>query len=327
LVRIVNGSNEIVQVRLADAAARPLSSTAGVEETWPLWSETAKRVVVEISKDGVAHDLALIDPEGGTTTTLTDTPHRDEQWPSWSPKRPELAFAFLGGAPLSGITLFDVSQGSGRVLAQGGARDFFFRPSFAPDGARLVAQRRRKDGLGSGLWLLDEAGGARALTDDPAWIDTKPFFTRGGSEIVFSRAPAGGGPRDVVAIPAAGGAVRTIASTPQSDEHSARPSPRRDEIVFVSNRSGRWSLYLAPLAGGAARALGPDGEHHAFAPQWSPDGERIVATVTPISVGTPRLAEQAGLAQTRVVVLERSGRVLLDTPGFMPDWMPPWRDP
>jgi hypothetical protein len=49
--------------------------------------------------------------------------------------------------------------------------------------------------------------------------------------------------------------------------------------------------------------------------------------VTPISVGTPRLAEQAGLAQTRVIVLERSGRVLLDTPGFMPDWMPPWRDP
>ena len=37
-----------------------------------------------------------------------------------------------------------------------------------------------------------------------------------------------------------------------------------------------------------------------------------------------RLSDRAGLAQAHVVVFDRQGRALLDVPGFMPDWMPPW---
>jgi Tol biopolymer transport system component len=325
LVRIVDGSNEVVQVRLADAASRALTATPGVEETWPSWSEPAHALVYQARSDGGANDLLLFDPKQPEPRVLARTPRRDEQWPAWSPRRPQLVFAFRGGNPASGIALVDVGSPVLRLLASAGKRDFFLRPSFAPDGDALVAQRRGPNGRGSTLWRLHAGEAPRALTSDPAWFDMKPVYTRDGAEIVFSRRPAAGGPRDVVAIPAQGGAARLVAGEPASDDHSARPSPRRDEIVFVSNRSGRSALYLAPLSGGPASELGEDREHHRLAPRWSPDGERIVATVTPLAVGEPHLDEPEGLAQTRVVVLDREGRVLFDAPGFMPDWMPAWR--
>ena len=39
----------------------------------------------------------------------------------------------------------------------------------------------------------------------------------------------------------------------------------------------------------------------------------------------PQLVDRQSLANTRVVVIDRTGAVRLDVPGLMPDWMPPWR--
>ena len=63
------------------------------------------------------------------------------------------------------------------------------------------------------------------------------------------------------------------------DQHSARPSPLRDELVFSSDRAGNGShdLFLADLAGGGIRALRESPEQDEYAPRWSPDGERIAA--------------------------------------------------
>jgi Tol biopolymer transport system component len=325
MVRVVGASNEIVRVRLADAASQLLTGTRDQRETWPYWSPTAQRLVFQVSNGEQRHDLRVFDPQTGSASALTSTPARDEQWPAWSPVRPELAFAFRGGSPPGGLALADLAGGAPRVLAASGARDLFYRPSFAPDGAWLVAQRRHANGRGSGLWRVAADREPQALTGDPEWFDMKPAVTRDGREVVFSRRPAAGGPRDVLAIPAQGGPLRTLAAGAQSDDHSGSPSPQRDELVFVSDRDGPSAIYLAPLAGGEARALLLDSERAFFAPRWSPDGERLAAIATPRALGEPRLSDRASLEATRVVVLDRSGRVLLDAPGFMPDWMPPWR--
>jgi Tol biopolymer transport system component len=324
LVRMIAGSNEIVRVRLADGASQLVTDTRDLEESWPYWSEHAGRLVFLAATAGAPNDLLLWDPATRVTTALTRTPRRDEQWPAWSPQRPELAFAFRGGSPPGGLALAETSRGTRRLLAVAGGRDLFYRPSFAPDGAWLVAQRRGADGRGSHLWRIREGAAPEPLTGDEAWFDMKPVPTRDGREIVFTRRPTADGKRDVVAIPAQGGAARSLASTPHSDDHSASPSPRRDEIAFVSDRGGPSALYLAPLDGGPPRELLRDGERNLFAPRWSPDGERLAAIATPRSVGEPRLSDRRGLAETHTLVCDREGRVLFDAPGFMPDWMPPW---
>ncbi len=327
LVRIVNASNEIVRVRLADAAVRPVTATPRVEETWPFWSELAGRLVYQASTNGVSHDLLLWDPAREATTAIARSPKRDEQWPAWSPRHPQFVFAFRGGTPASGLVLADVPTHSQRMLVAAGQQEFFLRPSFAPDGASLVAQRRGADARGSHLWTLALGSAPKALTEDPAWVDMKPVYTRDGSEIFFSRRAAAGGPSDILAIAASGGAPRTLVGAPASNDHSARPSPRRDEFVFVADRDGRSALYLAPTAGGAPHPLSADAARDFYAPHWSPDGERVVAIATPVRVGRPQLSERDSLAETRAVVFDRAGHVLFDAPGFMPDWMPPWREP
>ncbi len=113
--------------------------------------------------------------------------------------------------------------------------------------------------------------------------------------------------------------MRRFASQADADDHSARPSPTRDEIAFVSDRGGSFDVYLAGLDGSGLRALTSWADRDALAPRWSPDGERLVVTAQPVATADPSKIDEA-----HIVVLDRHGAVLLDVPGAMPDWMPPW---
>jgi Tol biopolymer transport system component len=326
-VQRVASSSELARARIADGAVRFVTRTPDREEAWPYWSEPAGRVVFEASAAGsnARSDLVLWDPRTGDEAPLAATPARDERWPDWAPGRPELAFAFRGGEPPSGIATFEVDSGRATLVARGGERDFFLRPSWSKDGAHIVAQRRAADGAGSALWIAEPGGQARALTADPAWFDWKPYFTRDGSEVVFSRRPAPDGAGVIAVIATGGGEPRVLPLEQGADLHSARPSPTRDEIAFVAEREGAAVVFLADLAGGEARALTRAAERQAFAPRWSPDGERLVVTTTPAGTPMPRLADPGGLAQTKLLVLDRQGNELFEAPGMMADWMPAWR--
>jgi Tol biopolymer transport system component len=152
----------------------------------------------------------------------------------------------------------------------------------------------------------------------------KAQFTRDGSRVVFSRRPASGGTHDIANIAVDGSGLRTHASGPDSDDHSATPSPERDEFAFVSDRAGSFDVFVADFEGDRVHQLTHSPDVDEFAPRWSPDGERLVVITTAESAGPPRLVDRDHLADARVVVLDRTGRVLFDAPGYNPDWMPPW---
>ena len=168
---------------------------------------------------------------------------------AWSPVAPQLAFAFRGGSQAPGVALLTFGDGApgARPIAEAPAASWFLRPRFAPDGASLVAQRRAP--RDSQLWILAQDGEARALTHDPTWFYLKAAFTRDGARVLFTRRPAGGGPADVASVDLLGGDLRIHASSEGTDDHSATPSPRRDELALVSDRDGNDEIYLAPLPG------------------------------------------------------------------------------
>jgi Tol biopolymer transport system component len=322
-VRLAGGSQELARARIGDGALRPVTHTPERQESWPYWSSRARRIVFQVERSDGTMDLVLLDPETGAEEPAADDAERDERWPAWSPRSGRLAYAVRGGRPPGGIALAEIGAQT-RIVARAGGRDLFLRPSWAPDGERLVSQRRADTGDGSTLWLVTRDAPPRALTDDAAWIDTKPGFTRDGSTVVYSRRPAGGGAREVATVASTGGPPRALPLGP-GDHHSASPSPTRDEIALVTERDGRSRILLVDGSGETIRGLrGPEGRD-AFAPRWSPDGERLVVTTTPAGRGAPRLVDASSLAETRTAVLDREGRVLLDTPGLMADWMPPWR--
>jgi len=314
-----------MRLRLSDGEEQRVTQTPDRSERWPYWSRAARRLVFQTSAAGAPRDsdLVLWDPESARESRFPATPYRQERWPSWSPRGDLLAFAFRGGRPPSGVAIVTLRERTRRIIARSGPREFFLRPNFAPDGERLVAQRRNPASGRSNLWLLSTSAPPRPITDGSSWNDTKAWFTRDGERIIFSRRPAEGGAADVMSIAADGSDLRTVVGTP-ANEHSGRPSPTRDEIAFVSNRDGSSDIFLANLDGSALRSLTPNDPRDLFAPRWSPDGERIVATVISGESADGAPLAEASLEGVRLVVLERDGSRIRETDGAMADWMPPW---
>ena len=94
--------------------------------------------------------------------------------------------------------------------------------------------------------------------------------------------------------------------------------------MLVSNAQGSYDVWLAALGEpGGARIVRETPDVDEFAPRWSRDGEHIAVTVVPRGAKL-RLDDPQSLGEARVQVLDRSGAVLLETPGVMPDWMPAW---
>jgi Tol biopolymer transport system component len=324
-IRLVGDSTEVMRARISDGAVRAVTSTPHGSERWPYWSDAARRVVFQLTDpdDPRKSDLVIWDPETDRVTVFPVTPRREERWPSWSPDGRSLVYAFRGGRLPGGVALLDFRERKTTVVADSGRRDFFLRPNFSPDGRLLVAQRRIPENRGSNLWILSATAPPRRLTSDPDWHDMKAWFTRDGTRIVYNRRPVAGGASDVVSIAVAGGDLRTIAGS-EANEHSARPSSTRDEIAFVSDRDGSSDVFLADLDGGSLRNLWPTADHNELAPRWSPDGERVVATRVPADVGDFGSMNRSALERAHIIVLDREGNRLLDTPGLMADWMPPW---
>lgn len=325
-MRMVEGAPDLARGRISDGSVVPLTRTPDREEAWPYWSELSRRLVFQVGplNERGDSDLVLWMPRSGQEIPLTRTPRRSERWPAWSPTQQRLAFAFVA-ADTAGLAVYDLRARGARLLGRSTPERLFLRPTFAPNGSTLVVQRRGEDGKGSELWRVEDGKSPLQLTSDPKWFNSKAWFTRDGRRIVYTRRPSGGdGWFEIAEIPAAGGEPRTLVSSPRSDSHSARPSPTRDEIVFVSDRGGDFDVYLVSLDGSGLRNLTNTPERDEFAPRWSADGERILVTVAKQEHGMPRLVDPESLENARVVAIDRAGQKLFETLGFMPDWMPPW---
>jgi TolB protein len=322
--RMVGDAVDLARARIGDGAIVALTHTPDRDEAWPHWSELSRRLVFEVGaiNGRSTSDLRLWVPNTGEEIAISETPSRSERWPIWSPTRRQLAFAFMGPAG-SGIAVYEVDTGAARVLAQAEGPGGYLRPTFSPDGGRLVVQRQGPAGRGSELWLLREGAPPAPLTTGVEWLDIKAWFTRDGERIVFSRRPSGGGWFEIRDVGVEAGDVRSLVRSAEADDHSALPSPTRDEIAFVSDRDGNFDVFLARLDGSDVKPLTRT-PHHEFAPRWSADGEQLLVTVAESDQGMPKLSDPEALRSTRVVVLDRSGAVRFETAGFMPDWMPPW---
>ena len=322
-IREVSGKADLARARIADGAVVIVSPTPAREERWPYWSDVTRRVVFPARLYGAAlrMDLVLWDPEAGEERVVGSMPARDERWPTWSPVAPRLAYAFRQPRHPSGIAVYDLATESSEVVASVAFPGTFLRPAFSLDGSRLVAQRRAGRGSETELWLLESGQRPRRLTGEPGAIDTKARFTPDGRAILFTRWVEGA-QADLFRLDLESGKQERFASHPTANDHSAWPSPTRDEIAFISNRDGSRDIFLFDLSDGVPRNLTHSSEIDEGAPLWAPDGERLVILRIPRTESERRPA--AG--ENRLAVIDREGRVLFETQGMMADWMPAWPD-
>ena len=160
-------------------------------------------------------------------------------------------------------------------------------PSCSPDGKKIVYVRQSSTGMA--LWLTDLDGkNARALTT--AGRNLVPSWLPDSTHVVWMKSQPGKDPSHdsqlhILNIET-GNSRRLFTDPTQMGFSNAMPtvSPTRNEIAFVSNRSGHMRIWVSQLDGSDARLVSPpDMEDHAVikapieqkVPAWSPDGKWI----------------------------------------------------
>ncbi len=81
---------------------------------------------------------------------------------------------------------------------------------------------------------------------------------------------------DLYTVPAKEGEIRNISHSPGEREISASFSPDGQQVVYLSDASGEYEIYVRPSDGsGEPRRITTDGDIWRFQPLWSPDGKRV----------------------------------------------------
>jgi Tol biopolymer transport system component len=325
-VRVSDGDGrDLFRARIADAAVRRLTDTPEILESNPVWLPSVLRVlyVGRFLKDPrSAPRLMMQDPRTGTADSVGATNFLREQDASVSADGKLVAYVFEappGVLPSRGVRVVSPMTGRHDLLGVVPNASGYLSPRFSPEGGSVVAQVRDAK-RGDGLWLLESDGGGIPLVSNPRWNDTDPRFAQLGGSIYFNRSfrrrtskapPLGGG--DVCRVHLPSLRVDCVVQSEEAREYAVEPSPTRAEMLFVRETDAATELFLAGLQGENERQLTHSPSLVEQRPVWSPDGDRIVYV-------------DGSESERRLVVIDRQGTVLFETPGDQPAWAPAFAD-
>ncbi len=210
---------------------------------------------------------------------------------------------------------------------------------WSPDGERLVCEGYGMDDPSrNGIYSVraSDGGDLTRITSNPAGGDIPGTYSPDGTRLVFERfeddVPTGMFIVDISEDGTAGGEPRqfTPAGMVLDDTgHAGRWSPDGEEILFVARDSedhhkAIWVVdvgaddgapHQLPIAPGCGGPLGEADAYGCYAPDWSPDGDRIVFT---------RSEPDGSNESIWIVGADGSGLVqLTDGTDDIPVWGPP----
>ena len=213
---------------------------------------------------------------GGGERRLTTHPATDAAATS-SPDRRTIAFA-SERTGLMQLYLMDADGSDQRQLLWSGSYDYW--PSWAPDGSRVIFQRRDASGQFD-LWSVAADGTDQQRVTSLPRNEIGASYSADGSAVVFSGNNSAS--RDVWVAPAAGGTPRPVTadvcidgSAPCVLASDVMPTWTPDgQIVFVSDRSGGNGIWSMGADGSDPQLVRDFGTASVAMPSVSENGQWI----------------------------------------------------
>ncbi|MGE0130733.1 MAG: protein kinase [Blastocatellales bacterium] len=281
-----NFPSPLFVMKVATGETRQMAAT---DASQPNWSPHGGRIAYWGILSGGQRDIWTLGARGGEPVAVTSDPALD--WnPVWSPDGRYLYFASDRGGSMN-LWRVAIDEQSGKLL---GEPEPVTTPatysgyiSFSRDGRRLAyAQVAHQINIQQAGFDSVKA----RIEAKPAWITqgsriaTDPDFSPDGAWVVFGA--TGDKQEDIFIARRDGSGLRQITDDKHKDR-APRWSPDGQQIIFFSDRSGRYEYWMIQPNGGPNG--GPDGSglrqfSHtsgpgAQAPIWSPDGLRLLCNL------------------------------------------------
>lgn len=285
----IDGDWELVTARRDGSDLRRLTRRAGDDHV-PAWSPDGKSVVYTADVDG-NQDVWQLDAGGGIPRRLTSDPAADYN-PVVSPDGRRIVFYREKGDDLDQVWTRDLATGEETRVTDGGGLNYY--PCFLPDGR--VAFSGARDG-GERRLMVASADGRRFAPVGPPGINFARW-SLDGKEVLFAGSY---GDTHVFRMASDGNAVQPVLDAKALGDVTAGPppgagaqpppleqflldvacSPDGRQIAFTRYYAiGPYdddhnSVWVANQDGSKARVV----LRRAVGPMFSPDGQRIVASM------------------------------------------------
>ena len=244
-------SREIMIMHPTNGSLRQITNNGSIEEA-PSFSPDNWNLVYASYRTQGGWELYAYDLQRGTEQQLTSF-EGEAHFPAWSPVPGDTRILFEGRTSeperATNIWMLDVATGEVTQLTQDGSDT---RPSWSPDGTRVLFGRATSDTSGDGyitvsdtadIYILDIASGEETnLTATPGFNDFNFAWSPDGQWIAFA---------------------------------STRRDTNGDGSVNLDDSE---NLFLIPAGGGEERLLNLR-DRAIFSPSWSPDGRFILVLV------------------------------------------------
>jgi hypothetical protein len=210
------------------------------------------------------------------------------------------------------------------------APPFTYDAALSPDGQRVLYAVSRGLGLGSEVWMMDQAGREKArVIHDPAHIIAYPRWSPTGSAIAYIRMTDSNVPFSVGELVVANGNGHNGRSVALADAGHGYPpvwSPDGTQVAFVVRENPKnpaadiaapyleSNIHLVDIASGRARAVTGFVGALTDAPTWSPDGARLTFSTNAAGVADVWIAKVAN-GEVHQVTLGAGARYPVWLPG------------
>jgi Tol biopolymer transport system component/predicted Ser/Thr protein kinase len=238
------------------------------------WSPDGKYLLVcdKVSPQDVRSSILLISVEDGQRKGLASPPGPFLASPTFSPDGKMLAFTQGAGFLAQDIYVMPASGGEPRRLTSDNR--LIEGLAWTRDGKQIVFSSTRT-GLAS-LWRVSVSGGAPELVSGAGGDARAPAVSPRGDRLAYVHSlahlniwrtewPEAKGSR--------GSPLKLIASSRMDAEGDYSPDGKR--IVFSSDRSGNFELWVTNGDGSNPVQLTSFGGSQTGSPRWSPDGRSI----------------------------------------------------